>query len=386
MSKNLLVLFAAVFLVATAFSNRTKTPEASPPSLDFQIIPSRDTVMRGKGLLISVDIANKSNTELQALRVYTLDPDFPVKTALANIGPFESKQATLDLQPKTTADFAQHRILFILDYNWCSVRKCFHSARTTSITLTVQRTFDEEAKGLPGGTGALLYLLLPIMPAFLAFEFFNGLRKGEGFKMPTFSTDYVLPAFLLGLGVSYLAILVAKQEVDFAYSDPHAFAWMLLASVLVGAAIPLLLWAISAIKWSFYGFRDNDTPYAYLLKALRLNSQAIFSWKTGVAGGEQWQGLLLKQPNGKLVLGARMQISPGDGLTANQLRAVFNAAGQLVNVRQMERWLRDVSVTIQFRERIQRGQKGLEACVLTEGFDQFTASAGEQKRLIEVAQ
>jgi hypothetical protein len=43
-------------------------------------------------------------------------------------------------------------------------------------------------------------------------------------------------------------------------------------------------------------------------------------------------------------------------------------------------------VTVQFFERIRRGQGTENNYVVTTGLDQFTASAAEEKRLIEVAQ
>jgi hypothetical protein len=370
-------MFGAAAMAFGASPAKSDILPPTAPAVDFQVVLLRDTVNRGEALAAVAIIANKSNTDLQDLHIYSLNPLFRAEARAPSIPPFGSVRISLSLQPgkDKPPDFAQHRVLFVAEYQWTLGTRHFQSAQTAAVTPTVERLFVDEAKGLPGGTGALLYLLLPIMPAFLAFRIANGLVKGDG---------YVLPGFLLGLGVNFLVLLVARKNIDFAYTDPGAFAAMILYSVVLGAAIPVMRLVLAAIVWSLNGFHVSDTDAEYLRKALRIGPSARFPWATGAAGGQNWQGLLLKQPNGKLALGARIQVSPGPNLTADQIRAIFNNEGDLTDMPKMKRWLRNQDVTFEFRDRIRRGNEALDTRVVTDGLDGFSVSATQTRRLIEV--
>jgi hypothetical protein len=372
-------------LLAADVGSLSKGESATPPTVELQVSIAQPSIMRDQTATAAIIVLNKSNSELTELSVQCLNPKFTAGAKLENMKAFGSQQGAFNLRAAHDVDFGEQRLPIYLEYNWSAAGKTFRSAQTTVASVTVTRQFEEEAKGLPGGSGALLYLLLPIMPAFLAFEVTNSLRKGEGWKMPTFKSDYVLPAFLLGLGVSFLVLLFAKQQIDFAYSDPVAFACMLGGSLVVGAAPPAARWLAAAVRFSLDGFAETDSEVIYIQKALRLNSKAIFPWVTEVTEGPQWRGFLLHQPNGEVALGAQILLSPRGALPdVVQLRSLFNSAGQLTDAKKLKGWLRDGLINVDFKERIQKDQKSLAAVVITDGLETLSNAKTENRCLIAI--
>ena len=95
-------------------------------------------------------------------------------------------------------------------------------------------------KVFPGGTAAFLYFLLPIIPALLSYQLVERYRKGEGWHMPAFSSEQIVPAFFLAVVLSFLIVAVAKSKGGINYSNPVVFASVLGISLVVGAIIPFI--------------------------------------------------------------------------------------------------------------------------------------------------
>src|SRR5437773_1176238 len=69
-----------------------------------------------------------------------------------------------------------------------------------------------------GGNGAFLYLLLPVVPLFLGYQIVDRKRKSETFELPSFKTEYIVPAFLLAVSMNLL-LLVLFRTFKLDYSD-----------------------------------------------------------------------------------------------------------------------------------------------------------------------
>src|SRR5262249_55529838 len=140
--------------------------------------------------------------------------------------------------------------------------------QTATITIEVRRPFEEEAKGFPGGTAAFLYLLLPVIPALMSYQFIERWRKGEGLHMPTFSAEQIVTAFLLAVILSFMILWVANSDAGINYSNPLVFVSVLIISLFVGAIVPLVRAARDAWLSKTWGFKDNDSAAEYVRKAL----------------------------------------------------------------------------------------------------------------------
>lgn len=222
-------------------------------------------------------------------------PQFPAKVA-----PFSTFLGHFELVPQSPTAYGKYDVVLAVQYRWRNDKTEYTSAQPATASLEIKRLFDEEAKGLPGGTAALFYLLLPVFPAFFAYQIVDRLRRGEGLQVPVFSGDYVLPAFFIGLLVNYLfSARVSRTRV-------------LLVAAAVGALWPLLRWAWEAFQHWRWGFKETDDEATYLRKALLSRWTRHDLWVTAKAGNETWNGVQLKQPDGSLVLGPLLQVSPSD--------------------------------------------------------------------------
>jgi hypothetical protein len=187
--------------------------------------------------------------------------------------------------------------------------------QSATITVNVQRPLEDEAKGFPGGTAAFLYFLLPIIPALLSYQLVERYRKGEGWRIPTFSSDQIVPAFFLAVVLSFVIVAVGKRRGGIDYSNSKVFASVLGISLGVGAFIPFVKLLIDIYKNRTWGFKGNEGGAEYLRKVLLSPwTTPKFEWVTGKIGRVTWQGLLLEQPSGAKVLGATVQIFPGEGM------------------------------------------------------------------------
>src|SRR2546422_8117749 len=199
-------------ILPKAVAVATPTPAPSPPTVEFQTLMDRESVEQNQEIHVSLFVSNKSPITLTGLKLNfadsafeKVDPAFP--TSLA---PFDSDTKVMVIKPLENAAFENHKLLFSLEYKWKSDSAEFRSAQATTAAVLVKRRFEEETKGFTGGTAAFFYLLLPIVPGILSYQFFHRLRKGEGPKVPSFSPEYVVPAFFLAVILSLIMLFAFK--------------------------------------------------------------------------------------------------------------------------------------------------------------------------------
>jgi hypothetical protein len=183
----------------------TPTPQPSPPAIEFQALATRDKAQPDEKIPISLFIANKSPIAVTDLKLNFADNSFELAeqpSLPTSLAPFDSVTAATAMKPRDNARYETHKLLLTLEYKWKSNNKEFRSAQAATATVVVQRRFEEETKGFPGGTAAFFYLLLPIIPAILSYQFVDGLRRGEGPKLPSFKAEYVVPAFFAAVVLS----------------------------------------------------------------------------------------------------------------------------------------------------------------------------------------
>ena len=204
---------------------------------------------------------------------------------------------------------------------------------------------------MPGGTSALLYLLLPIIPAFLAYEFFDSLRAGLGVKMPAFKSDYIVPAFLASMLLSYLSL----RSQSFVYADPVRFLWILLLSTVAGAAIPAVRWVVRSVRYRADSFDEAKGFHDYMEKALKQANSGKVEWLTATtADGQTVAGAVLKQPDGSEVLGGLLQVSPVEGkIDWEGLKKVVEPDGTLKDAPKLLALVGTGAVRVSFQERIE---------------------------------
>jgi hypothetical protein len=399
----LLCFCALLSLVATSAAPRhrqrahrarptpTPTPAATPiaPTIEFQALPGEDNVGRGETITFSLFVSNKSNVTLNKFKLNVSDPAFEtVKQPIfpPTLPPFGNVRAETVLKVGDKASFAPHKMLLTLEYAWdLGGGQEAVSAQSVPAAVQVTRRFEEEAKGFPGGTAAFLYLLLPIIPAMLSYQFVESLRKGQ-VTMPTFKTEYVVPAFFAAVVLSFIMLLAFNRDNGLNYSDPRVFIAVLLTSLVVGALVPGFRLALGAWRMWRWGFDNTDTPKSYLRKALLApGTPREFRRVTGNANGEEWEGMLLKQPNGATVLGAQLGVSPmgepgevnyQDRLT-KLTTVVFDAGGALIDRRQLIKMVESNDLNLELRARVMRGDAPInEPVVIDEvsGFQQGNAA------------
>ena len=233
----------------------------------------------------------------------------------AAIAPFATFSGAFTLRPRQPIAHGRHDVVLVVQYGWSDGKTNFTSAKPATASLVVKRPFEDEAKGLPGGTAALFYLLLPVIPAFFAYQIVDRWRRGERFQIPVFGTEYLLPGFVIGLLVNYFA-------------GARVSRWgVLIAAAVAGAAWPALRWAWESYQWKRWAFREGDDEKTYLRKALlspwvrRRNL-----WVTVKSGAEKWGGMRLEQPNGRRILGARLLISPNQQADFDRVKDMVAAA------------------------------------------------------------
>ena len=252
-------------------------------------------------------------------------------------------------------------MVFVLHYNWNALGVAHTSTQSATLTIQVNRQFEAEAKGLPGGTAALLYLILPVMTILLAYEFVDSLRKGQ-VRFPEFKSEYIASAFVLAIVLNFMLIYKWQQDQSFLYATPRRFALSLAVLAAVGALIPSTRWLIQGWNWCLYAFRNTDSKEKYLKKVLHQSPTGDVTWTKAKIDGVDWEGALLEQPNGTRILGACLQISAkGDKLTPDELKKAVDDKGTISDCKRLRRFLEDGSVSLDFARRIieSKGKKDM---------------------------
>lgn len=344
----------------TPVSVVSPTPQPTPPTIEFQVLTARERAERDEKIPISLFISNKSPITTTDLKLNFAHNSFETveQPALpSSLAPFDSVTAATVIKPQNDAGYETHKLLFTLEYKWKASDKEFRSAQSATSAVLVQRQFEEETKGFPGGTAAFFYLLLPIIPAILSYQFCDGLRRGEGPKLPSFGAEYVVPAFFAAVVLSLLMLFAFRLDSGLNYSNPLVFIGVLFASLLIGSVVPLARWKHENKLKAVWGFNNTDTPEAYLRKALLAPwSPREFTWATGRVDRDEWAGIVLKQPNGVSVLGAKLQVSPTKPLSVDDwnlfLQEVISRSGIVLDRARLVQMVEAKELKFEFHTRI----------------------------------
>jgi hypothetical protein len=357
-------------------------------------LPALDSVGRGENLTLYLFISNKSNATLGKLKLNTTDPAFEAVEQPAfpeTLPPFGSIRDEVILKARDGANFTSHKLLLTLEYVWdTGGGKEAVSAQPATVTVQVKRRFDEESKGFPGGTAAFLYLLLPIIPAILGYQFVESLRKENVVKMPTFKAEFIVPAFFAAVALNFLMLLAFNQDKGLNYSDPRIFLSVLGASLVVGAIVPLVRLMIGLRRMKRWGFDNTDTLQSYLRKALLApGTPRKFRWATGEADGEEWSGVLLKQPDGTLALGMQLQVSLAGNAETDEHKEkwkkftqnVLDADGKLIDRHELVRLVEANELTLSPLSYVRRGEQSIDEPVVVQEVRNFKQKESQQQPL-----
>lgn len=350
------------------------TPQPSPPAVDFQAFTDRESVEHGEELTVYLFVANKSALTLNGLRLIFQGKDFGlVKDPSFNspLAPFGSVRETAIIKAKDAASYASHKLLLLVEYAWNSDGAEYLSAQPATATVLVRRRFDEETKGFPGGTAAFFYLLLPIIPAILSYQFCDRLRKGEGPHVPTFSAEYIVPAFFAAVVLSLVMLFVFRLDKGLNYSNPAIFMGVLFGSLVAGAIVPIARGIYNLRQKRLWGFDNTDTPATYLRKALLApSSPREFKWATGKIDEQTWEGILLRQPNEAIVLGAQLQVSYTEEVSDDDwqrfLQEVIAQDGMVINRQLLVKMVESGELKLDYMRRIIRDGGNVQQVVVIE--------------------
>lgn len=357
--------------------------QTSAPDVELQGILSREKIERDEDVTLNIFISNKSSVPIILSRITVLSESTAEKindfVLPAEVPPFGTIQGKSILSNANNAKFGAHKIVVTADYFWPNNKVNLITTKTVTLPLELTRRFEEEAKGFPGGTAAFLYLLLPVIPAFLSYQIVEQIRNKEKLKMPEFETKHIAPAFLLAIVVSFLMVLGSSSDADINYSDPVVFITVLFVSLVAGAIFSVGKWLWYGYRMWRWGFSPNDLGPDYLRKAL-LGPRAPeeFKWVTGTVQGETWQGFQLRQPNGALVLGAQVWIS-----TRDQAKKAFRDSK--LHDRKLLVWLaKKKKINVGMNEPVTRGTTGDKQFAVMDGLELFESSPGPDKPFIRL--
>lgn len=370
-------------------SSPSPTPEPSPPVLDFQVVPDRDSVGPDDEIRVSVFVANKSSKPLTKLKLNFSDRNFTLNNVKLpeSLPPFGSLRQTASMKSINTPYSGAHKLLFSLEYAWNANGTEFVSSQPATTTISIVRRFEEEAKGFPGGTAAFLYLLLPIIPAILSYQLFEGRRKGEDWKVPSFRAEYVVPAFLMAVVVNLCVLLLFRYNTSLGYSDPLVFMMVLFISAAAGAALPLYRKRNDLKFRKLWAFTDKETFESYLRKALlKPGAPTRFELAKGTVDGDGWEGVFLQQPSGATVLGAVLQVSYPHPATEDEWKYLtqnlVNEAGVVLNKEELVSLIETKKLNVGFDTRIRHAGRGLDKVVIIDEVKNWQRTSGQAGPLI----
>jgi hypothetical protein len=362
----------------------------SPPEVFFQVTATRDTVNRGDTLDFVCSVANHSQILLEKLEIMPLPqrPEINLSMpAWQSVPAFGSETNQATGKVTDNADFGMHHLVFVLKYTWKGDSATYTSTQAATVNVLVNRQFEEEAKGLPGGTAALLYLILPVVTIFLSYGFLDSWRREGKPTIPEFKSEYIAPAFLGAIVLNFVLIYERQQDQSYLYSTPKRFALSLLLLAVVGAVIPLFRWLIQGVKSALYTLRKTDNHEKYLRKVLHQSPTGDVTWKKAKIDGVEWQGALLRQPSGTKVLGACLQISADVGkLKAEELKSIVNETGTIADLKKLLQLLNAGSVSLKFSKRITESG-GKKDMLFVENQDMELLSEGsEPEKIVKFVQ
>jgi hypothetical protein len=374
--------FRAALLLA-ASGALCATDPISAPDVELTATPARDIAKRLEDVPVIVRLTNKSAILCSNLKITLVTPDFSLRdpVTVALLPPFGSVTKQISIRVLDSANFTSHHPVLVTDFDW-GTKPVYHSARSAPLTLQVVHEYEDEAKGLPGGSAALLYLILPIVPFFLAYDLVDGIRLGQDVKIPKFDTAYLAPAFLLAIVIEYLLVLGARRGFAIDLTDPRQLLAALAISTVAGAAWPGLRIIGHSLNM-LHAFRETDALADYLRKAIRQCPEGRAQWVQGSGVWEHFTGLLLTQPDKKTVLGARLQVSAKSKEHATTLAECFDTNDSLTNSAKLLELVGARAVTVALLESLLFAGEPSQKAVITHGLEGFTYQNPESKPIVE---
>ncbi|MCX6006677.1 MAG: hypothetical protein NTZ34_05380 [Chloroflexi bacterium] len=301
-----LVVVTLVFTISFCFGEAADIPH--PPDVNIQIIPVNSSLERGESTPLNIIISNKSGIALRNVKLLVIPGDLVEKYVpeIADILPFGTAHTVLTLTPGNTAAFAANNLVVEVQYTWTDGSKEFRTSTTGSISITVKRKFAEELGGLLPGGAAVLYFLIPILPAVAAYQFIDEKRRGVPITFTSFNATSLVP----GVAGSALANVITYQIIGNAdILNIVTFFEVFGVSMLVGACIPSIRWGWSIFRWWKWGFHTQDSKESLLEKALtgKCADESGFYYGVLLTAGvrdlskpvdpnshaDSWEGLLL---------------------------------------------------------------------------------------------
>jgi hypothetical protein len=402
--------FAIVFLLLSPLLGAAPAPSQGLPAVDLSVTPETDGMEPKADLIVYAFITNKSEAELSQVSLDTLNDRFKVvaTTGLSSsLGPlaFTDPKIQLRIRSGETVPFGKYQVPFTLRYHWSSPQPKIGIASAAApanplvagvlegdseqravVTVEIKAPYSAVASGLPGGTGPLFWLLLPVIPAFLAFQFVQGLRAKQGPKVPTFSADTILPAFLIAIAANSLSFWSTSLA-------GLSTMWLLVGSGLLGALWPSGLWIWDEVKWRHWGFREDDKVETYFRKVLlSWWVPRPLVWVTGTAGKATVRaGLLLAQPDRSQALGSQLTVSPVIKESKEQERIetlVTNAnKGARRDRKKLVQELKKNKVTVSGLQKPELGNEpGTDLAVTGPALQAFEVESAERKPLLTYSQ
>lgn len=377
-----LLLLAALLGVAAP---APAAPATTAPTVTIQAIPAADKIEAGDGLTLLIAVTNQSAVALAALDL-TVETDAFAKlqpTRLASqLPPFASilKQVRIS---EAAAGPGPRTLLVVVSYDWSDEGQARHSSIVTPVKVEIRHHFEDEAKGLPGGTAALLMILLPVIPAFLSFQLAEQFRRGQSFEIPAFKAEHIPFAFFIAMTVAVVR-LVPGAPLAREISEGKALLEIIAVSAGLGVIVPMSRWVASQVRRRRWSLREDDDAPTYLKKVLfGPGRRARVLWVSGTAGGQAVAGLQLSQPDESPALGACMQITPNANLADDERLAIWNTLNAEIltgdgGVREGGRLIELIKarkVDVLFQKKIVAGGQTVDAWVRTEGMKAFERTA-----------
>jgi len=385
-------LWATVLAADTSSQTSAKV---SPPDVGFQVVAEHDVLNRGRSFDVVFSITNRSEIPLENLQILMLPKDpkgegskttdstihFTSPPMLDPIPPFGSQNPEAAGRVGKDADFQTYHEVFVLQYTWKAGATQHLSKQNATLNIQVNRQFEDEAKGLPGGTAALLYMILPIMTLFLAYGIADSLRQGN-LKIPEFKSEYIATAFLLAILFNFLLIIEWQKDLSYLYATPQQFAKSVALLAAVGAAYPFLRWLNGVC---FHTFRPNDSKENYLKKVLHQSKNGEVRWTKATISGVACEGALLEQPNGAKALGACLQVSPksSGSPTAEELKKIVDEHGSISNKQKLLNYVEQGAVTLAFSRKIVQSGKQMETLFVKDKAMIVSSNGAEDERIIK---
>ncbi len=386
-----IAMIACALLMPPWMAARNPDPVVPPakleiPEVHVQAIPERDTIHRGDKLTIVLVLNNASSLAVQDLQVSLVPESDQFRGTASTPRSLPAGSATdggFTITALDKAEFGKHKLTLVARYAWGEGVGRHTASQALPIDFQVDRQFEEEAKALPGGSSAMLYLILPIVTIFLSYSMLESLRARRGFEVPEFKAAYIAPAFLVAILLHVVMLAQIKRDESFIYADPRRFANTLLICAGVGAVVPAARGILQLIQWWRTAFSTGDGLVDYLEKVLRDHKDGLVDWTTLTAGAVAWNGVLLEQPNHAVVLGARLQVSPNDrAKDLPTLKQAVSDGGTVLDSKKLIRLARHGRVKLSLLEAIQQGGKQLEQAVALPGPEAVAVTAQEKKPLL----